>query len=423
MFAFLFQSRGKLLQAQIALTCCSGFYIYGYDAGVFSGSLVSPYFLKTFHHPSALMVGLVSSLFTLGGAVGAAICVVVGNSLGRKLTIQMGCVFAIVGALIEGLAKNMSTLIAGRLVSGIGLGQISSTVGILQAETSSARHRGMMISMQMFSSASGLFLAQWINYGFGKNGGAIAFMFPLLFQIVVLTFSFTLAFTIPESPRWLVATGRLDEAARVLARLGTKTSRPDDTDIQEVLITMEQAVRLEHITGLGFIKSIFHSGPTQLRLRLFMSVVTGICLMLAGLSVVTYYVPIMLTDFIGVSRSDSLWIGGLVSVVAIVFAIIPIFIIDRVGRLLLMKIGSTIQGICFFAIAGLYAQSSTPDFPHKRPYGIAIVSFVFIYFGAFCATWNSAAWVYAAEILPIQGRSIGMGISVSEYLLCSILHS
>lgn len=86
-----------------------------------------------------------------------------------------------------------------------------------------------------------------------------------------------------------------------------------------------------------------------------------------------------------------------------------------------MKIGSTIQGICFFAIAGLCAKSSAPDFPHKRPYGIAIVSFVFIYFGSFCATWNSAAWVYAAEILPVQGRSIGMGISVSEYLR-GILH-
>lgn len=110
----LFQPRGALLQVMITISCSSGFFLFGYDQGVFSGVIVTPYFLETFNNPKPGLLGTINAIYDIGAAVGALICLVFGDALGRKRTIAMGIIFAAVGAILQGTATSVGHLIAGR---------------------------------------------------------------------------------------------------------------------------------------------------------------------------------------------------------------------------------------------------------------------------------------------------------------------
>jgi MFS family permease len=106
--------RGTRLQAIITFACSSGFFLFGYDQGVFSGVIVTPYFLETFDNPKSGLLGTINAIYDIGGAVGAILCLLFGHALGRKRTIMVGCLVAAVGAILQGTAKTIAHLIVGR---------------------------------------------------------------------------------------------------------------------------------------------------------------------------------------------------------------------------------------------------------------------------------------------------------------------
>ena len=414
-------THGKALQVYLTIACSSGFLLFGYDQGVFSGVIVSPYFLETFNNPSASLLGIISAIFDVGGAVGALLCILIGAQLGRKKIIMMGCVISVAGALLQGLAKTTAQLLVGRIVGGIGIGQLTSTIGIWQAETSQAHNRGMLMSIELSMCALGLFLSQWINYGFGSDTTGTAFIFPLLFQIVFLGGTMMLVPLLPESPRWLVSRGRIDDARLSLLRIAPKGTSIDDEAISKSLTEMEQIALLEDVSGLEWIKSLFIPGPTQNGKRVLMSCLTNSFQQLSGVNSITYYVPTLLITFIGVSRSDSLWIGGLTSVISLVFSFVPVIFIDRVGRLPFLIGGAIVHAMCFYVVAGLFANLPPTGSSNSKAFGIGIVSMIYLFFASFSATWLGPSWMYAAEILPLKGRSHGMGLSTIFYWMFNFL--
>ncbi|KAK9448237.1 general substrate transporter [Limtongia smithiae] len=412
---------GMPLQFLITLACSSGFLLFGYDQGVFSGVIETPYFLDVFNNPDSNLLGTVSAIYDVGGAIGAIACMITGNRLGRKRTIMIGCIIVIVGAIIQGSSKTIAQLIVGRIVSGVGVGQLTSTIGIWQAETSEAHNRGMLMSIELTLCALGLLISQWTNYGLGTNNGLFAFCFPIYFQIVFLMGTLALVPCLPESPRWLVSRGKMSDAAEVLLWISSDATSVQDEKIQSTLLAMEEIVLLENISGWEWFRSLFNGGPTQNGRRVAMAVSINMFQQLTGINSVTYYVPTLLTTFIGVSRSDSLWIAGLTSVVSLTFSLIPVFSIDKLGRLPFMISGSAIQGISFFIVAGLYANLPEEGTAAAKSYGIAIVSFIFIYFAGFSACWLGPSFMYSAEILPLKGRTHGMGLGIVFYWLFNFL--
>ncbi|KAK7202877.1 general substrate transporter [Myxozyma melibiosi] len=414
--------RGMKLQVLITLACSSGFLLFGYDQGVFSGVNVSPYFVETFNNPDSDLLGTISAIYDIGAAFGAISCMIFGNNLGRKRIIMLGCLICSVGAALQGSAKTVAQLIVGRIVGGFGVGQLTSTIGIWQAETSEAHNRGALMSIELVLCAIGLLLAQWINYGFGTNGGAVAYQFPILFQLVFLAGTMCLVPMLPESPRWLVGRGKMDKAADILVWL---SSNPDatkeDPEIAKTLREMEEIALLEDMSGWIWFKTLFKGGPTQNGRRVAMSCAINMFQQLSGVNSVTYYVPTLLITFIGVSRSDSLWIGGLTSVVSLAFAIVPIFLIDRWGRLPFLATGAGIQAVSFFVVAGLYANLPEEGTDAAKSYGIAIVAFIFVFFASFSTCWLGPSWMYSAEILPVQGRTHGMGLAGIFYWMFNFL--
>jgi MFS family permease len=131
------------------------------------------------------------------------------------------------------------------MVTGIGVGILTSTVGLWQAETSPAHSRGRYMTLELFLGAFGLFLSQWINYGFRNDTGRTAFVFPICFQLIFIFVTAGFVVMLPESPRWLAKNGRSDEALSIIARLEGKGATRDTPSVKQHLLDILGADMLE----------------------------------------------------------------------------------------------------------------------------------------------------------------------------------
>ena len=139
---------------------------------------------------------------------------------------------------------------------------------------------------------------------------------------------------------------------------------------------------------------------------------------LTGENSVTYYLPTLITKFIGADRAASLWIGGLTSIVAIFAVWIPIFLVDRFGRRPFLLIGATGMCISFIVVAALLAKAP-PGGSHS--FGVAIVTFINIFFAFNSSCFLAVPWMYPAEIMPLHLREKGFGVASVIYWLFNFL--
>ncbi|KAH8821953.1 putative Myo-inositol transporter 1 [Xylogone sp. PMI_703] len=401
---------GRPLIVLITIASSCGFLLFGYDNGVFSGLLVLPWFLATYHHPSSGLLGTISAMYNIGGFLGGTIAFIIGAKLGRRRTIFTGLCICAAGAIIQCSSTKLGQLLAGRIISGVGVGILTSTVGLWQAEVVTGRSRGMYLTLQILGGAvGGLFLAQWINYSFHNEKGSVAFTFPLAFQLVFVGISGLLITFLPESPRWLVKQNRRAEAREVLERLGGGS-------VDHRLAQIDEAVQLERRDGENQYLQVISCGPTQNFLRVCLACGTMIMHQLNGINSVTYYMPTLLITFVKVSHSTSLWVAGLTSVASLISALLPVFTIDRFGRRPFLWGGAALQSVFFIIIAVLLAKTQS-DESNSHAYGIAAVVMLFAYFSVNSMTWLGPSWAYPAEILPLQIREKGLALGNICYWL------
>ncbi|KAJ5626299.1 hypothetical protein N7510_002608 [Penicillium lagena] len=126
--------QGTLLITLITIASSCGFLLFGYDNGVFSGIIVLPWFLRTFNKPSSQLLGTVSAMYNIGGFLGSLVAFFIGAPLGRRRTILTGLLICTIGAIVQCLSMDLAELVAGRIVCGLGVGIMTSTVGLWQAE-------------------------------------------------------------------------------------------------------------------------------------------------------------------------------------------------------------------------------------------------------------------------------------------------
>ncbi|KAK8844532.1 hypothetical protein IAR55_006379 [Kwoniella newhampshirensis] len=394
----------SLLYTTTVLTAL-GFMLIGYDNGVMGGVINNPPFQSTFGHPSSGLLGTIVAIYEIGCFVGSLITAVVGESLGRKRSIGIGAILMLGGAAGQAASSSRGAIIGTRVLSGIGMGFINSTVPVLQSEVSPKATRGRFVCFQLSLLNAGIMLAYWVGYGFTPMTGSKAWRIPVALQCVFIVPIIALLFFVPESPRWLAAHGRTEESLDVLARLQGKSASHADVLAQHTEIC--HAVELENSIGSGTWRDLLKEDEIKSRRRLVIACSIQFFQQIGGINALIYYAG----TFLALVTTSPALVSGALFTWFFIASFIPWFLIDSAGRRPLLLVCISAMAGCFAVEAGL-VWKITVD-PTDTAAGRGATAIYFLYIALFTIGFQAVVWVYPSEILPLRLRQKGSAISTA----------
>ncbi|KAG7904763.1 hypothetical protein KL907_002979 [Ogataea polymorpha] len=308
----------------------------------------------------------------------------IGDKLGRRKTVWAGFTLVIIGIILQTSSYSVVQLFFGRFISGLGTGMETSTVPMFQAEVASAHNRGGLVAAEpqdLVETSSG-------------NSDAIC------------RFAWFLLFLCPESPRWLMKKGRVDDARNCLARINDvpKDDPLVNKCIDDILYLQEVEGEGDQISWWDILRG---RDAMHGRYRLFLCVMAQFWNQFGGVNLVVYYVPLVLETNVGMDTNMSTILGGCIMVTFFIFGFIPSLWLDRIGRRFALIGGSLGQMVSMMMITILLRVRS-------KSTSAAAVAFFFTFMAFFGAAMNCVPWVYVSEILPLQLRSKGNAIGISS---------
>jgi sugar porter (SP) family MFS transporter len=370
----------------VALIAALGGFLFGYDTGVISGALL---FIKGDLHASQFEQQAIVGALLLGAVFGAICSGYLADAISRRWTkVISGTIYAL-AALACAFSQSADQLIAARFVLGISVGTASFVSPMYLAELSPKRIRGGLVSFNQLMIVIGILTAYIVNFalkGIGDNNwrwmlglGAI--------PGVALAIGMAL---MPYSPRWLAERGRDDDAKAALAR----THREDEVD--DELKEIKEIAERE-----GGIRDLFGSA---VRPMLVVGLGLAIFQQIVGINTIIYYAPTILA-FGGSSTSGAIGQTVFIGVTNVIFTVIAILLLDRLGRrvfLLIGTIGLTVALVvlgAFFYSATLQADASW----------LSLVALV-VYIACFAMGLGPVFWLMISEIFPLELRGPAMAL-------------
>jgi SP family sugar:H+ symporter-like MFS transporter len=394
----------------ITLVATIGGFLFGYDSGVINGTVKG---LQQAFHSDSVGTGFNVASLLLGCAVGAFFAGWLADKFGRRTILIVSSLCFAVSSLGSGFAQNSLSFILFRLLGGLGVGAASVLAPAYISEVTPAKYRGTLSSIQQIAIITGLFASALSNYLLAHIAGdstavlgwgfqAWRWMFWVMIIPSVLFF-FSLL-TIPESPRYLVASRRKDKALKVLTRLMGADAQAKLDEIDASLVSDHHRPKLTDILD---------------NKRLFRPIVwVGIGLasfqQFVGINVVFYYSAVV-WGAAGFAEDRALFTTVLTNAASIVACFIATALIDRVGRKPLLMIGSIgmaltlgILAVVFGTASGGGANGALQLSATSGP--VALVAMI-LYAMLFNVSWGPVMWVMLGEMFPNQIRGSGLAVS------------
>jgi SP family arabinose:H+ symporter-like MFS transporter len=362
-----------------------GGLLFGFDTAVIAGTTDA--LTRTFNlTPGGL--GLTVAAALVGTILGAMLAGIPGDRYGRRDSLRGMAVFYFLSALGCALAWDWNSLVFFRFIGGLGIGGSSVLGPMYIAEIAPAKWRGRLVGFFQFNVVAGILLAYFSNYVVGISGfGDQEWRWKLGVAAVPALLFLLMLFTIPRSPRWLAQKGRIPEARQVLEMIG-------EENIESELHDMIAAADLVHTHGH---ESLF---SWKFRLPIFLAISIGMFNQLSGINAILYY----LNDIF--AKAGFSKVSGDLQAVAIggtnlLFTMIAMSIIDKVGRKPLLLIGSLGTAVCLGGVAAIFFSGSNE--------GLLVWLLVgFIAFFAF--SQGAVIWVYLSEVFPTSVRAKGQSL-------------
>ncbi|KAG6836001.1 hypothetical protein H0H93_012365 [Arthromyces matolae] len=240
---------GTPLLYAISIFASLGVFLFGYDQGVMSGIITGPHFISFFGAPGPIEIGTMVSVLEIGAFATSVAAGRIGDIIGRKGTLFIGGVVFSIGGVFQTFAVGFNTMVIGRIVSGFGVGLLSTIVPIYQSEISPPSHRGALACAEFTGNVFGYAFSVWTDYFCSFFNSHMSWRLPLFLQCVIGTMLAVGSMLIPESPRWLIDTDEDDEGLRVLADL--HGGDLDDPDANAEFREIKEKVVFERTHGEG----------------------------------------------------------------------------------------------------------------------------------------------------------------------------
>lgn len=298
--------------------------------------------------------------------------------------------------IIQATPFSLGQLIAGRVITGLGVGGFTATVPMYVSEASSAESRGRMVLLQGFFAIGGVALATWVEFGMYYAGNNEAsWRFPIAFQAVFAIVVVSTILFLPESPRWLAKVGREEESANTLARL-------EDVSVDSEHVAQELEIIHQSLDGQGNADAADLSTNPFARVnihRTLLAVGVNILAQMTGVNIITFYSDSILESDLHYSGTIARIISGCLQIWQVLAAGLAVLLIDRFGRRPLLVGAATGMTIAQACLAGLSSDLTN--------HGAASASLFFYFLALFCFPIGLflVPFMYAAEIAPLRIRA------------------
>ncbi|HQT92539.1 MAG TPA: sugar porter family MFS transporter, partial [Candidatus Kryptobacter bacterium] len=350
-----------------------GSFLFGFDTAVISGTTK---FISQFFGLTDATLGITVSMALWGTVVGSIIVGKPGDIWGRRAMLLITGAAYFVSAIGSALATGWYTLLIFRFLGGIAIGAASVMAPMYIAEIAPGRMRGRLVAVSQFNIVIGILVAFFSNYllvGVGPDNWR--WMFGVM--AVPAAAFFGLLFIVPESPRWLMKMGRSDTAKSVLENVGAE-------NVESELDDIARSLKEEH-------------GTTKLLQKKYSFVIWSAVLLaffaqMSGINVIMYYAP-MIFEKAGASTGAAMLEAIAVGVTNLIFTILAMFFIDRIGRRPLLMIGAV--GM-FISLAGAALHYYDGNLVGDMAMVACIVGFV----AFFAFSQGAVIWVFLSEIFP-----------------------
>ncbi|XP_078175387.1 sugar transport protein MST6-like [Carex rostrata] len=402
-----------------------GGLIFGYDIGISGGvtsmdSFLSRFFPSVYHKEkldastnqyckfdSELLTLFTSSLY-VAALIASFFAGTVTRVFGRKWSMFGGGIVFLIGAVLNGIATNVSMLIIGRILLGIGVGFANQSVPVYLSEMAPARLRGMLNILFQLMITIGILIANFINYGTSKIVGGWGWRISLGLAGVPALMITLGALFLPDTPNSLIERGHPDEAKEMLRKIrGTEDIM---AEYEDLIVASEES------------KLVTHPWRNILERRNRAPLTMSICIpffqQLTGINVIMFYAPVLFKT-IGFGDDASLMSAVITGLVNVLATVVSLVLVDRLGRRFLFLQGGSQMLVCQVIVGTLIASvfGTTGEGEMDKTKAYLIVFFVCLYVAGFAWSWGPLGWLVPSEIFPLEIRSAGQSMNVSVNML------
>jgi SP family galactose:H+ symporter-like MFS transporter len=371
----------------VAAIASMGGLLFGYDTGVISGALP---FLQQSFTLSPGMVGVATSAVLLGAALGAACAGTLSDSFGRKSVIIVAAMLFVLGALGSAASPTVPVLLAARAVIGVAIGVASMLTPLYLAEIAPRQQRGFIVSLNQFCITAGILLSYIVD--FCLTGVAGNWRWMLGAGAVPGLVLFLGMLTLPESPRWLAGSGRMEEARRALARM----RQPEEVEPELA------ELRRDGHSKIAPWSALLARGA---RRPLIIGSALAVFQQITGINTVIYYAPTIFQSAGMSSASGAILATVGVGLVNVIMTMVAMGLLDRLGRrpLLLWSLAGMVAMLVVLSVG--FAAGG------KGAVALLTVGAVAAYVGFFAIGLGPVFWLLIAEIFPLSVRGRGMSVA------------
>lgn len=369
-----------------------GGLLFGYDTGVISGALI---FIQKSFALSTFRQELVVSVVLVGACIGALTGGRLADRFGRRSMLIFTAVIFVAGALVCAAAANVTMLVVGRAIVGLGIGLASSAVPLYISEVSPAGARGWQVSLFQFAITVGILAAYLVDYAYSGSGN---WRWMLGLAVVPGAALGLGMLALPESPRWNAQRGDSEKARSVLAKI--RGAVDVDAELREIEATLTRAHERGRFSDLWL---------PEVRMAMVIGIGLAIFQQVTGINTVIYYAPKIIQSAGISSASGAILATAGIGLVNVVMTIVSMWLIDRVGRRPLLLVG----------IAGMIASLAVLGYAFYGPShggsiaAIAVVTLM-CYVAMFAISLGPIFWLLIAEIYPLKIRGSAEGVAAGS---------